>query len=236
MYKFLSVTCLAFTTTAVSLARAAEHEHDGAFVEETVEHESYEYAEFDGPLEDDVDPLESAFFDGCMEGNIDVVEKSLKERPELLNQLDQFGQSCLHLAGVPYSDWGDGENEETDIHPEPIKMVKFLVEAGADVNLRSSEDYARMPALAFHVNSFYPETVEYLISKGAEVNAEFDGYGPEGERSGVWTVMDLLEDFFREADDVVIGMYGASFGAAMKKTKEVLLKSGAKQFVGSDEL
>lgn len=241
--KFLNITWIAFSVSTLAFVSADEEYPDMS--DESYEmppgDEDYDMEEVGGEdFEEEEDPVENKFFEACSEGNVETVKETLKDRPELLNQLDPFGMNCLHMAGTPYEESEnedeDGEGDMDSMFKEPIEMVKFLVEAGADVNVRSSDDYGRMTPLAFQVSSFFPETTEYLISKGADVNAGFDGFGPDGEQRQGWTVLDLYEDFAADMTEDVMEMYGKKFGEHMEKTKEVLLKNGAKRGVGTDEL
>lgn len=168
-------------------------------------------------IDEGADTLE--FYDACSEGDTTVVSKWLRDMPEIVKEVSPEGESCLMLSSIS----------------ESLEMVKILVEAGADINQRAvGEDTYRMTVLAWHVLSGNVETIKYLIEVGVDINAEFDGIDPVLE-SVVFTSLDLVE-FLLDPTDEEEGMMPNEMSVNHKSVRDLLLKSGAKKFVGSAEL
>ena len=85
-------------------------------------------------------------------GDIKVVQKFLKDGVDVNNTY--FAWSGLQIAA----------------NHNQMKMVKFLIDHGADVNY--THPVTRMTALSMAAFNGNEELVKYLISKGADVNAK----------------------------------------------------------------
>ena len=103
--------------------------------------------------------LPMAYLEACTEGNIEYVKQSLKDNPDWLNGQSPQGESCLHLTGIK------GQTQVT----------KFLLEAGADANIRTSFELGqRMTPLTWNVYGGHVENARLLLEHGADVNIDID--------------------------------------------------------------
>lgn len=93
-------------------------------------------------------------FEACCIGELDIVKKSLAEKPELVNSFSTDGFTPLGLSCF----FGHFE------------IVKYLVGAGADVNIPSSNPFKVAPIHSASAISNYDIT-DLLIRHGANVNA-----------------------------------------------------------------
>jgi len=171
------------------------------------------------------------FMNACEAGDLVQAAKSIKIKPDLVSELNESGESCMMVAGVLESTEGDDNTDK-----DPIEMVKLLVEAGADVNQRSTEEQHHLPVIGFHIFFFNFKTVEYLLENGANVNIEFAGIGPEGRMVGIFTPLDLFYYASNESHFDKRMPEIEEYKNHMDKTLEILLKYGAKKYVGTEEL
>jgi len=95
------------------------------------------------------------FFESVITDNINAIKSYLKLTPEILNQSSTDGFSGLGLAcffGL-------------------IKSVVLLIDAGADINQASNNDFKVYPIHSACANS-HLEIIELLISHGADINVK----------------------------------------------------------------
>lgn len=127
---------------------------------------------------------------------------------------------------------------------DDLDLVKLLIEAGSDVNQRAQgEDNHRMPVLGWHTLAGNVEIVSYLIKyAGADVNLDFDGVDEEGNRVGIFTLLDLI-DFMMLQANKQSHMIEPEFVQEMEELlrhfteiRSVLVEHGAKKFVGTEDL
>lgn len=139
-------------------------------------------------------------FNAASEGDVERIEQALL--PSLdVNALEADrlqGRSALHFAaqsgGVPAIRFLLNHGAEVDLrnsegetplheaaysaHPEAIKA---LLDAGADINLPTGDyQYTALHNVLKHKNTVTPqqiETIELLLDRGLNVNAEADSWG-----------------------------------------------------------
>lgn len=171
--------------------------------------------------EDDVEDKNEEFFDACAEGNFDEVAKYIEGNPSLSTSISEEGESCMMLAAIEGG----------------LDIVKLLVKHGGDINQRAEGELNhRMPVIGWHVLAGNVDTLEYLIEQGVDINPEFDGVNEEGEMFGIFTPLDLV-DFMLDSSEKAEELDEESneLVAQLKLGKEILMKHGAKKFVGSME-
>jgi len=171
--------------------------------------------------------LPEDFFDHCMHhaADIDVIKEMIEADPELVNKYSEEGETCLMLTAIEHN----------------LELAQLLIEKGADINSRAlHEDNHRMPVIGWHALSGSSDIVRLLIEKGVDINAEFDGVDENGDKFGIFTVLDLMDfvitapdrmDDPPDMDDEVEDMLNH-----YKDTREELVAAGAKKFVGSEEM
>jgi ankyrin repeat protein len=87
----------------------------------------------------------------ALSDNSDYIRNIISENPDRINQIDEDGNSFLHLA----------------VRAGNADIVKFLISKGADVNIK--DIYGQTPIqIAPHIGN--AEVVIQLVSKGAEIN------------------------------------------------------------------
>jgi len=91
-------------------------------------------------------------------GNIDKIKPLLEKNPEIVNLKNEFGYAPLHYAII----WAEKNKKE---------IVVLLIDAGADINLKSSE--GKIP-LHYAAEEGNKEITELLITKGAQINIRDD--------------------------------------------------------------
>ncbi len=74
-------------------------------------------------------------------GNFELLQSTI-------NQKDKFGNTTLHYAARKHS-------------PENLKVIQFLIENGADLNIRNPKLYT---PLMLSAKCFCPDILEYLIN------------------------------------------------------------------------
>uniref|UniRef100_A0A6C0B0C8 Uncharacterized protein n=1 Tax=viral metagenome TaxID=1070528 RepID=A0A6C0B0C8_9ZZZZ len=110
------------------------------------------------PLSDNV-----TVFNAISMGNLKLLKRIVEERGDSLNNVvDKYGDTPLKIAII---------NQRGDI-------IRYLVEAGADVNDNNNNYHERPLNLVFYsVNhDSRDDLLKYLIEHGADVN-QGDGYG-----------------------------------------------------------
>lgn len=95
--------------------------------------------------------------DACTEGNINIerVKELIASGANLDEQNLYSGQTALHAACTHYS--------------RPIHIVKLLIEAGANVNIRRNSGLTPLGLIisCYHIDNELREIVEYLKENGA---------------------------------------------------------------------
>ena len=91
-------------------------------------------------------------FQAAYDGDLTQVKLLLERNPELVNEKDN--------NGLPLLTYPSAQGR--------IKIVKFLVAKGANINIAS---YSGNTPLTNAANNGHREVVEFLISKGADINA-----------------------------------------------------------------
>ena len=105
----------------------------------------------------DIPETEYYIEDHIEAGNMDVVRRLIENDRSLIQRRDPFGNSLLHIA----------------VQERQAAIVKFLIEAGCDVNARDEDGQTPL-----HVEATFPskEIAEMLIQKGADPRIE-DNHG-----------------------------------------------------------
>lgn len=93
---------------------------------------------------------ESPFFNIARKGKIEEAIKCLKDRPNIVNEVNSFGFSPLIVS----------------CYSGNIEMVHFLIEKKADINYVSPEGTALMAATVKGNSNL----VHYLLKNGADTN------------------------------------------------------------------
>ena len=93
--------------------------------------------------------MSEEFYNAATFGDMDAVREMLAADPGLVNSRVEWGFAALH--GVA------GE--------EQFEMAEFLLDAGADPNVRNEDGMTPLHLAA------YSEMVEILVSHGADINA-----------------------------------------------------------------
>ena len=96
--------------------------------------------------------FEIAFLNACRARQLDVVRRLLFEKRVDVNEVDDHGDTGLHIASLY----------------RHVDVVKVLIQNGADVNAVQKNKWT---ALHFAAESEHVETVKVLIQNGADVNA-----------------------------------------------------------------
>ncbi|VDK85546.1 unnamed protein product [Litomosoides sigmodontis] len=100
------------------------------------------------------------WFSALDEHNIEKLRNLLVDNPELLEEKNENQLTALHWA----SDRGK------------LELVKFLVDAGADVNI---QDYGGQTPLHYAASCSHRSVVDFLLKKGADpAVADFEGNCP----------------------------------------------------------
>lgn len=244
MHTLFALTLIGFTSSKHTFGRAEENV--STFDYEGEEDHHYQSSDLD-PEEDslpdanffsddelsspgtDEEYLLNEFFSACVRGSVTEIAVWIDSRPELVDALDEMGQSCMMMASVLYYEAEDENHDrESYVHVDPVDVIKTIVDAGGDVNLRADDNQFRMPALAFHVAKYNHETVEYLLEKGADVNAEFDAFTEDGEVRRIITSLDLYETLYER--DETKNMFSDDDRTLILKTGETLRRHGATRF------
>jgi ankyrin repeat protein len=135
----------------------------------------------------EVSPEGRRLFEALRRGDLPALRRSLDEKPDLVNAVDEDGSSLLTLAAY----WGESaEMQEllsrgADVHAtndggmtalipagDDLGKTRLLVEAGADVNQRTSDGQTALFAAARRAGA--TPVVSYLLEKGADVAAKDD--------------------------------------------------------------
>lgn len=109
------------------------------------------------------DPLVSAVINAEIEEVKKIVEE--EKNPKIrLNVKDEFGRTPLMWAA--YINYASKE-ERLEIEQKRIDIVSYLIEKGADVNLRDNDGWS---ALMWACWSSLPAMTELFMNKGADVS------------------------------------------------------------------
>jgi ankyrin repeat protein len=102
---------------------------------------------------------ELTIFDAAAFGRTDRLRALVAGDPQLVRAFSDDGFSPLHLALF-------GGQEEAS---------RILIEAGADLNVRSTASFAQVPPLGTAIFVGSLQLVRLLLDAGADVNAEGEG-------------------------------------------------------------
>lgn len=100
-------------------------------------------------------------------GNIDQIKGLLASAPESINQKDESGLAPLHVAA----------------RSDQLEVAKYLLESGADVEVRNQ--YGRTPLLCVAFMTGSVEMATLLIEHGADINAA-DAQGATPLKLAAW--------------------------------------------------
>lgn len=174
--------------------------------------------------------LATNFFEACAEGDYVTIGAALKKDPALASRLNDDGESCAMTAAPPF------DHDDYVQHPEPVNVVRTLVRYGADANQRASAERRRAPTIAYHARAFHFRTLAHLLSKGAHVNAEFASATEPG------VSVTTLDEYLAAVDEARRNRRDADASLskdeefAIRSTREVLLRHGAKRFADAESL
>lgn len=124
--------------------------------------------------------LETAFERACKNGQTEAVRFLLEKNVDV-NGLLPGGGTGLHAAILPGEGGGAPEGR--------LELVRFLIENGADQNVRHARYNAT--AIDFASHNGRKEIVEYLLSKGADdLDAALESAAGQGEQEIVRLLME----------------------------------------------
>ena len=130
-------------------------------------------------------------FEAIESGDIAAVKEILDKNPELIEIKNKDGQTpflhsilCdqLKIAELLLSRGADinsrnGEGETLSLHLSALynkkEWVEFLLKNGADVNMKTANEYGITPVF-FAARNSYVDIVELLVSNGADVTIPTD--------------------------------------------------------------
>ena len=155
----------------------------------------------------------SEYFFACSGGELSTIQRLLQEDPSIVHSTTKDGEHCLHLCAI-------GGNAE---------IVKLLLEKGADPNIRTKwEQGLRMHPLSWSTYYGRYDIIELVLKHGAKVNADFDLGKKENGEFEKGTVLDVVEQ-------IILGTEDVEEKERFIKTKNVLVKNGAKRFASLAE-
>ena len=136
-----------------------------------------------GPITVEIDT--NKIIDAISKGNQKTVDNFITQTRDVNIVMGENGYSYLAYA----------------VHYKNKKMVKFLIDKGANVNAR---DKSKKTPLYSAIEKKYNEIAKYLIKKGADINAKnADGYTPSITAAGS-NNEELLKELIAKKADINI--------------------------------
>lgn len=145
--------------------------------------------------------------------NLEIFEYLLERENLNINSVGYLGMTALSLASIEY---------------ENLEMIKYLLEKGADINVKNEDGSTALMTASMYGNL---EIIKYLIENGADINSKDNDDSTALIYASKWGNLETVEYLVKNGADINIKDIEnktALDWAANSRIEEVLKKTASK--------
>lgn len=145
--------------------------------------------------------------------NLEIFEYLLERENLNINSVGYLGMTALSLASIEY---------------ENLEMIKYLLEKGADINVKNEDGSTALMTASMYGNL---EIIKYLIENGADINSKDNDDSTALIYASKWGNLETVEYLVKNGADINIKDIEnktALDWAANSRIEEVLKKAASK--------
>lgn len=145
--------------------------------------------------------------------NLEIFEYLLERGNLNINSVGYLGMTALSLASIEY---------------ENLEMIKYLLEKGADINVKNEDGSTALMTASMYGNL---EIIKYLIENGADINSKDNDDSTALIYASKWGNLETVEYLVKNGADINIKDIEnktALDWAANSRIEEVLKKAASK--------